>query len=96
MVPEIGIEPTRTEVRWILSPLRLPVPPLGHAQREYLNRAQRVIGTRFELFPLSTRQGSIIVPSHCCRLPGCSVRLEFSLDGCGTYATPSWNLSSLR
>ena len=28
MVPEIGIEPTRTEVRWILSPLRLPVPPL--------------------------------------------------------------------
>lgn len=32
-MPEIGIEPTRTEVRWILSPLRLPVPPLGHAQR---------------------------------------------------------------
>jgi hypothetical protein len=37
MVPEIGIEPTRTEVRWILSPLRLPVPPLGHAENRITN-----------------------------------------------------------
>jgi hypothetical protein len=38
MVPEIGIEPTRTEVRWILSPLRLPVPPLGHAENRITDR----------------------------------------------------------
>jgi hypothetical protein len=41
MVPEIGIEPTRTEVRWILSPLRLPVPPLGHEENRITIRAGR-------------------------------------------------------
>mgnify|MGYP007089980808 CR=1 FL=1 len=30
MVPEVGIEPTRGEPRWILSPVRLPVSPLRH------------------------------------------------------------------
>ena len=32
LVPEIGIEPTRPGGRRILSPLRLPVPPLGHGK----------------------------------------------------------------
>jgi hypothetical protein len=31
MVPEAGIEPARYCYHWILSPARLPVPPLRHA-----------------------------------------------------------------
>jgi hypothetical protein len=31
LVPEVGIEPTCPQGRWILNPVRLPVPPLGHA-----------------------------------------------------------------
>jgi hypothetical protein len=49
MVPEIGIEPTRTEVRWILSPLRLPVPPLGHGENRITNRCSER-GVRGGLF----------------------------------------------
>ena len=30
MMPETGIEPVRSRDRRILSPVRLPVPPLGH------------------------------------------------------------------
>ena len=30
MVPEAGLEPARYFYRGILSPLRLPIPPLGH------------------------------------------------------------------
>ena len=30
LVPEIGFEPIRLLNRGILSPLRLPIPPLGH------------------------------------------------------------------
>ncbi len=30
MVPEVGIEPTWTFVRWILNPVRLPISPLRH------------------------------------------------------------------
>ena len=33
VVPEAGIEPARYRYRWILSPVRLPVSPLG--QRDY-------------------------------------------------------------
>ncbi len=29
-MPEVGIEPTRANAHWILSPARLPVPPLRH------------------------------------------------------------------
>ena len=29
MVPKVGIEPTRYRYRWILSPVRLPISPLG-------------------------------------------------------------------
>ena len=29
MVPKVGLEPTRYRYRWILSPVRLPVSPLG-------------------------------------------------------------------
>lgn len=31
MVPEDGLEPSRVLPRWILSPVRLPISPLGHA-----------------------------------------------------------------
>jgi hypothetical protein len=30
VVPENGVEPSRSCDHWILSPARLPVPPLGH------------------------------------------------------------------
>ena len=30
MVPEIGLEPIRMLLLRILSPVRLPIPPLGH------------------------------------------------------------------
>ena len=29
LVPKVGIEPTRYRYRWILSPVRLPISPLG-------------------------------------------------------------------
>ena len=32
LVPEDGLEPSRYHYRWILSPLRLPIPPLGQQQ----------------------------------------------------------------
>ena len=38
MVPEAGLEPARYRYRRILSPLRLPVSPLGHATLLYINR----------------------------------------------------------
>ena len=31
LVPEAGIEPARYRYRWILSPVRLPVSPLGRS-----------------------------------------------------------------
>ena len=33
MVPEAGLEPARYFYRGILSPLCLPIPPLGHVNR---------------------------------------------------------------
>ena len=30
LVPEVGVEPTRPQGHWILSPARLPVSSLGH------------------------------------------------------------------
>ena len=35
MVPKAGLEPARYRYRWILSPLRLPVSPLGHLLNYY-------------------------------------------------------------
>ena len=36
MVPEAGLEPARYYYRGILSPLCLPIPPLGQANRYHL------------------------------------------------------------
>ena len=36
MVPEAGLEPARYFYRGILSPLCLPIPPLGHVNRYQL------------------------------------------------------------
>lgn len=33
MVPEVGLEPTRYRYQRILSPPRLPIPPLRHMER---------------------------------------------------------------
>lgn len=38
LVPEAGLEPAWYCYRRILSPLRLPVSPLGHATLLYINR----------------------------------------------------------
>jgi hypothetical protein len=35
MVPEAGLEPARYFYRGILSPLCLPIPPLGHVKGTY-------------------------------------------------------------
>ena len=35
MVPEAGLEPAQYHYRWILSPLRLPISPLGHVLDYY-------------------------------------------------------------
>ena len=35
MVPGVGVEPTRSKLRGILSPLRLPVPPPGRISAMY-------------------------------------------------------------
>lgn len=42
VVPRAGIEPARTEVRWILNPLRLPISPPRHqiAEKYLTNRDQ--------------------------------------------------------
>ena len=38
MVPEAGVEPARYCYRGILSPLRLPVPPLGQVGADYRDK----------------------------------------------------------
>ncbi len=40
MVPKVGLEPTWTEARWILSPVRLPVSPLRHIYFNYKNNTE--------------------------------------------------------
>ncbi len=42
MVPEVGLEPTHSKEYWILSPARLPIPPLRH-RRSYPNRLAKGI-----------------------------------------------------
>ncbi len=37
LVPETGVEPVRYRYRRILSPVRLPVPPLRHRKIHYIN-----------------------------------------------------------
>ena len=41
LVPEVGIEPTRTEVHGILNPARLPIPPLRHGAKLALSAEPR-------------------------------------------------------
>ena len=40
MVPEAGIEPARSYLRVILSPLRLPIPPPGQLDITYVLEAE--------------------------------------------------------
>ena len=47
-MPEAGIEPARYRYRWILSPVRLPVSPLGRAY--YYNKEIK----KKEIFFVST------------------------------------------
>ena len=45
MVPKVGIEPTRYRYRWILSPVRLPISPLG--QRDYYIHYRKIMEILF-------------------------------------------------
>lgn len=49
MVPEARLELARCCQRWILSPLRLPIPPLGHAMRELVYHSFLLISPKMEL-----------------------------------------------
>ena len=40
LVPEAGIEPARSYLRGILSPLRLPIPPPGQLDITYVLEAE--------------------------------------------------------
>ena len=49
MVPEARLELARCCQRWILSPLRLPIPPLGHVMRELVYHSFLPISPKMEL-----------------------------------------------
>lgn len=49
MVPEARLELARCCQRWILSPLRLPIPPLGHVMRELVYHSFQLITLKMEL-----------------------------------------------
>ena len=48
-LPETGIEPVRVLPRWILSPVRLPIPPLGLTFFCVVSAAQLIYQTRQSL-----------------------------------------------
>ena len=52
-MPETGIEPVRGLARRILSPVRLPVPPLGHISGRYRARTYDPLLVRQVLSQLS-------------------------------------------
>ena len=41
LVPKVGLEPTHGRPYWILSPARLPIPPLRHI--DFLNGTRNII-----------------------------------------------------
>ena len=49
MAPEARLELARCCQRWILSPLRLPIPPLGHVMRELVYHSFLPISSKMEL-----------------------------------------------
>ena len=49
MVPEARLELARCCQRWILSPLRLPIPPLGHVMRELVYHSFLLISPKMVL-----------------------------------------------
>ena len=57
-MPETGIEPVRVLPRRILSPVRLPVPPLGHMVGEGFGPS-KLSQQIYSLPPLATRE-----PNH--------------------------------
>ena len=66
VVPEAGIEPARYRYRWILSPVRLPVSPLGQSQlqyyREILKSIKEIIVLRLRyLFLLEASLGLFLL-----------------------------------
>lgn len=69
MVPEAGIEPARYRYRWILSPVRLPVSPLGQ-RVNYITVMKKVETLIFMLFNHDFRQHRrwLMNQDQCARL----------------------------
>ena len=64
LVPKAGLEPARTKVRWILSPVRLPISPL----RQWLKAKMSIIDVKFFLsiqFVIDWFQGIFISARFC-------------------------------
>ena len=65
LVPEVGVEPTRPEGHGILSPARLPIPPL------WLKRH----GESYEEEPDSSNPGTLLAESNPCDSYYSTIRL---------------------
>lgn len=76
MVPGDGLEPSRYFYRWILSPLRLPIPPLGQ-QHNYLTIlffectaffyiSTSTISSKINRFSLSILSASLLLSCDIC------------------------------
>ena len=92
MVPEVGVEPTRSCPRWILSPVRLPVSPLRLKSfrpiREHWVNPNENAGTKvFNLCPMDSRSNQWPISKQCpkcrsyCKLTqktckGCNISLN--------------------
>ena len=65
LVPKVGIEPTRYRYRWILSPVRLPISPLGQCVNYilFLNKIT-IDGFLFSLILLSYLLASRKIGPH--------------------------------
>ena len=68
MVPEAGLEPARYFYRGILSPLCLPIPPLGHTNRYqfflYYTFLNSNVFINWRLKPESNRRKRLCRPLH--------------------------------
>src|SRR4051794_35423628 len=80
-VPKVGVEPTRPEGHRILSPARLPIPPL---------RPARIVGDRaFESYTHTREEGTPPAPlrsryrgkTHATVPPSCQVARKVSAAG---------------
>ncbi len=68
-VPEVGIEPTRGCPHGILSPARLPVPPLRHGCERITYWENRFLSRAYSSMPWSEIGFRMDPPVRCCAIP---------------------------